>query len=93
VGRVNLTLVLLQRVAATNLESGSLEFQLDCLIPYYITGIITAACRAFAQPFIHWVLAALSPEVKRPGREADNSPPTTAEVKKTWVYMVLCLIN
>jgi hypothetical protein len=23
--------------------------------------------------------------VKRPGREADNSPPTSAEVKKTWI--------
>jgi hypothetical protein len=24
--------------------------------------------------------------VKRPGREADNSVPTSAEVKKTWIY-------
>jgi hypothetical protein len=24
--------------------------------------------------------------VKRPGREADNSPPTCAEVKKMWIY-------
>jgi hypothetical protein len=29
---------------------------------------------------------ALSLEVKRPGREADHSPPTSAEVKKTWIY-------
>jgi hypothetical protein len=29
---------------------------------------------------------ALFPGVKRPGREADHSPPTSAEVKKTWVY-------
>jgi hypothetical protein len=28
----------------------------------------------------------LSPGVKRPGRESDHSPPTSAEVKKTWVY-------
>jgi hypothetical protein len=27
---------------------------------------------------------ALSPEVKRPGREADHSPPASAEVKKMW---------
>jgi hypothetical protein len=27
-----------------------------------------------------------SPGVKRPGREADNSPPTTAEVMKMWIY-------
>jgi hypothetical protein len=26
------------------------------------------------------------PGVKPPGREADHSPPTSAEVKKTWVY-------
>jgi hypothetical protein len=25
-------------------------------------------------------------EVKRPGREADQSPPTSAEVKKMWIY-------
>jgi hypothetical protein len=29
---------------------------------------------------------ALSPGVKRPGSEADHSPPTSAEVKKMWVY-------
>jgi hypothetical protein len=41
------------------------------------------------------------PEVKRPGREADHSPPNSAEVKKIWVYtatppyafMAHCLIS
>jgi hypothetical protein len=37
------------------------------------------------QPPIQWVLGALSPGVKRQGCEADNSPPTNAEVKKMWV--------
>jgi hypothetical protein len=27
-----------------------------------------------------------SPGVKRPGREADHSPPAGAEVKKMWIY-------
>jgi hypothetical protein len=27
----------------------------------------------------------LSPEVKRPGRENDHSPTTSAEAKKTWI--------
>jgi hypothetical protein len=27
-----------------------------------------------------------SPRVKQEGHEADHSPPTTAEVKKTWIY-------
>jgi hypothetical protein len=30
--------------------------------------------------------AVLSPRVKRQGREADHSPPTSAEVKKMWIY-------
>jgi hypothetical protein len=30
---------------------------------------------------IKWV-----PVVKRQGREADHSPPTSAEVKKMWIY-------
>jgi hypothetical protein len=34
------------------------------------------------QPPIQWVSGAFSPGVKRPGREADHSPPASAEVKK-----------
>jgi hypothetical protein len=33
------------------------------------------------QPPIQWV-----PGVKRPRREVDHSPPTSAEVKKMWIY-------
>jgi hypothetical protein len=35
---------------------------------------------------IQWVLRVLSPGVKWMGSEADHSPPTGAEVKKTWIY-------
>jgi hypothetical protein len=38
------------------------------------------------QPSIQWVPGAHSPGVKRPGYEADHSPPSSAEVKKTWIY-------
>jgi hypothetical protein len=41
----------------------------------------------YTQPPIQWVPRALSPGVKRSGREADHSPPTSAEVKKTWLYI------
>jgi hypothetical protein len=34
------------------------------------------------QPPIQWVPLG----VKRPGREVDHSPPTSAEVKKMWIY-------
>jgi hypothetical protein len=50
---------------------------------------------------IQWVLWVLSTGVKRQGREADHSPPTSAEVKKTWIYkstlpyifMAYCLVK
>jgi hypothetical protein len=38
------------------------------------------------QPPIKWVPGALSLGVKRPGREADHSPPSSAEVKNAWNY-------
>jgi hypothetical protein len=40
----------------------------------------------FCVPPIQWVPGHLSPELKRPGREADHSPTTTVQVKKTWTY-------
>jgi hypothetical protein len=53
------------------------------------------------QPPIQCVPAALSPGVKRQGREADHSPPASAEIKKMWIYtstppyafMAYCLIK
>jgi hypothetical protein len=38
------------------------------------------------RPPIQWVPGALSPGVKRQGREADHSPPVSAEVKKMRIY-------
>jgi hypothetical protein len=35
---------------------------------------------------IQWIPGALSSGVKQPGREIDNSPQTSAEVKKMWIY-------
>jgi hypothetical protein len=38
------------------------------------------------QPPIQWVPGTLSLGVKRPAREADHSPPPSAEVKNVWSY-------
>jgi hypothetical protein len=38
------------------------------------------------EPPIQWVRGAPSLEVKRPGREADRSPPSSAEIKNAWNY-------
>jgi hypothetical protein len=44
------------------------------------------------QPPIQLVLGVLSAGVKQQGRQADHSPPTSAEVKKTWIYTLpICL--
>jgi hypothetical protein len=37
------------------------------------------------QPFIQWVPRDSFPGVKRSGREANQSPPSNVEVKKTWI--------
>jgi hypothetical protein len=39
-----------------------------------------------SKPPFQWVPGALSPGIKRLVREADHSPPASAEVKKTWIY-------
>jgi hypothetical protein len=38
------------------------------------------------QILIQWVGGAFSPGVKRQGREAENSTPTSAEIKNTCIY-------
>jgi hypothetical protein len=38
------------------------------------------------RPPIQWVMSTLSPEVKRPQRDANHSPSSTAEVKNAWRY-------
>jgi hypothetical protein len=38
------------------------------------------------QPPMQWVQGTLSLELKRPGHEADTSPPPSTEVKNAWSY-------
>jgi len=38
------------------------------------------------QPPIQWVFWALTMGVKRPGREANCSPPSSAEIQNAWSY-------
>jgi hypothetical protein len=50
------------------------------------------------QPLIQWIPETFSLGVKQSGPEADHSPPSSAEVKKIWIYrsvppfMAECLI-
>jgi len=45
------------------------------------------------QPPIQWVPAALTLGVKRPGREADNSPPSSAEVRNARLHSVVLMYS
>jgi hypothetical protein len=51
-------------------------------------GVSTSSSPAIGSPSLlsNGYGGALSPGVKRAGREADHSPPTNAEVKKMWIY-------
>jgi hypothetical protein len=40
------------------------------------------------QPPIQWVPGALSLGLKRPGREVNHAPPSSAEVKNPWSYVI-----
>jgi hypothetical protein len=55
----------------------------------------------FCVSAIQWVPGDFSPGLKLPGREADHSPTTSAQVKNTWMYtstpqqvfMAWCLVS
>jgi hypothetical protein len=50
-------------------------------VEYFHFSISSRPALGSTQPPIKWV-----PGLKRQGREADHSPPTSAEVKKMWIY-------
>jgi hypothetical protein len=55
--------------------------QWKALVNFHFSESSRLALRS-TQPRVRWVPGALSPGVKRPGREVDHSPPTSAEIKK-----------
>jgi hypothetical protein len=92
-----------QTTAVTVLSAGS-EFLLFRFLSGLGIFLFTTASRTAlgpTQPPIQWVPGALSLGVKRPGHEADHSPPSSAEVKDEWsctstllyVFMAWCLIK
>jgi hypothetical protein len=55
------------------------------LVIFLFTTVFRLVLRP-TQPPIQWVPGALTLGVKRPGCEADNSPPSSAEFKNAWSY-------
>jgi hypothetical protein len=55
-------------------------------VKYFLFSKSSRLALRSTQPPIQWVPGALSTGVKQLGREVDHSPPTSAEVKKMWIY-------
>jgi hypothetical protein len=62
-------------------EFESLEEQ-DCSLLH----VVQTGSGAQRSPLSNGYWGLFPSEVKRPGREADHSPPTSAEFKNTWIY-------
>jgi len=52
----------------------------------FFFAIVSKPALGPTQTLIQWVAGALSSEVKRPEREVEHSPPSTAHLQKTWSY-------
>jgi hypothetical protein len=67
---------------ATGWTSGDLGFDSRRGLGIFLFTTASRTALGPTQPPIQWVPGALSLGVKRPGREADYSPPSSAEVKE-----------
>jgi hypothetical protein len=61
-------------------------FGVRVLVASRIFSTLSRSALGPTQPPMQWVWEALSPGVERQEHDADHSPPTSAEVKKTWIY-------
>jgi hypothetical protein len=53
---------------------------------FFLLATTPRQAQGATQPPIQWVLGALTPGIKGPGREVDHLPPASAEVKNGWSY-------
>jgi hypothetical protein len=70
---------------ATGWTTEGLEFESRWEQEYSLFRVVDTGS-GVSQPPIQWAPGALYPGVKRQGREADHSPPATAEVKKILIH-------
>jgi hypothetical protein len=67
---------------ATGWMIGVLGFDFREGLGIFLFTTVSKTALGPTQPPIHWLPAALSLGVKRSGREADHSPPSSAEAKE-----------
>jgi hypothetical protein len=68
------------------LDGRMMEVRFSTALGNFLFDTVSTAVLGPTQLPIHWVLKALSLGVKKPGRDADHSPPSSAEVKNAWNY-------
>jgi hypothetical protein len=86
---------------ATDWTIGVLEFDSRRELGIFLFTTVSRTALGPTQPSIQWVTGALSLGIKRPGREADHSPPSSAKDKNAWsyfstpqcVFMAWCLVK
>jgi hypothetical protein len=73
-------LIFLEQRWATGWTSGVLRFDFRRGLGIFLFTTASRTALGTIQPPIQWVPEVLSPEVKWPGREADHTPPSSANV-------------
>jgi hypothetical protein len=63
------------------------QFSAEAMMGSFLFDSASRTALGPTQPPIQWVPGALSMGVKWSGREADHSPPSSAEVKSVWSYV------
>jgi hypothetical protein len=76
----------------TRLGAGRAGFESRQGLGIFLFVTVCRPALGLTQPSIRWVPGALSLVVRRSGREADHSPPSSAEVKNEWNYTSIPLI-
>jgi hypothetical protein len=71
----------------SRLRAGRLGFESRQGLGIFLFATASRTALGPTHPPVQWVPAALSLGVKRPGREADHSPPSSAEVENAWSYI------
>jgi len=62
------------------------QFPAQAMMGFFLFATASISALKPIQPPIQWVPGVISTGVKRPRREANYSPPSSAEIKNVWIY-------
>jgi hypothetical protein len=83
------------------MDDGGFRVRFPAVIENFLFTTASRKALGLTKPPIQWVPRTLSLGVKRPGHEADHSPPSSAEVKNAcsytsthqYIFMAWCLVK